>query len=512
MAVNFENQRLKSKSPPLATEGHVISKKFGRSYGNNPIDSYRQGMAHSVQEARDAGGSAETTPAPSQYEQFWDMLTSKSEPSKKSDSESITSKDFGNAYTQATSEATRAALLASIQDDELEEQDETEVIRVSHSENAKPELTINTDTADVKGIEPEQPQAVPIIEKNTLDAMSIETDLVAASGQIAMTGYSNLRNLMASYRTGRLFAYGQASIDDMLLSEKLASTANTPSNSISQHQVDHQLHSFVQFYGQEGAFERSSSLPKSNYSGYGINTGIFSQMSDDLVMGLMFGVQSVSLNRKGGSGSVESVRLGPFLSWANNNWHFDAALTVGQGQYGLRRHDSNGGQLNAGFSGSELSGYAALGYDLPLDHWKPGLTLVPFAEAYFSKGSTGGYSEKSNSSQALKVDGRHYDQWLTRLGVETRYVLPDLANPTELNFKLGLQQQSVSGGNRKYELPNQNVSGQHKEKSFSDNGVFYSVGLDRKTSDNSSVSLSYIGTNTQKGLSHGLQLQFEWAF
>ena len=138
----------------------------------------------------------------------------------------------------------------------------------------------------------------------------------------------------------------------------------------------------------------------------------------------------------------------------------------------------------------ELSGYLAVGYDLHLDHWMQGLTVTPMAEVFYSHVSHGGFREKGQSNQAMKVESQSNDQLVTRLGAEVSYLLPDLENPTVLNLRLGWQQQSLSEGSTSYELPEQGASGRFNTKGFGDSGIFYGVSFNRKMSDVSNISLT----------------------
>ena len=198
----------------------------------------------------------------------------------------------------------------------------------------------------------QEPEVVPVIEDSARAALAASQNVSLASGLLSMDGMTSLRNLMGMYRTGRMFEYGQVSLDDLSASEMLASAYEGDTVPVrDRRSID--WHSFVQVYGQQGSYKGLQSVADASYRGYGLNTGLFSQVNEDLTLGLMFGVQKVSLNRKGGLGSasLESVRFGPFLSWSKNDWHVDAALVVAQNQYELTRRDSQGSQLKASFSG-----------------------------------------------------------------------------------------------------------------------------------------------------------------
>ncbi|MGI9282398.1 MAG: autotransporter outer membrane beta-barrel domain-containing protein [Endozoicomonas sp.] len=359
----------------------------------------------------------------------------------------------------------------------------------------------------------ENPDNIPIPDASARGALTAAHDISLASGMLSMDGMSSLRNLMKVYRTGRMFEYGQVSLDNLTAAEMVASTRE--GNFVpARDRRSGDWHSFVQGYGRQGSFEGLHQQVDSGYGGYGLDAGVFSQSNEDLVLGLMVGVQTMSLNRKDkpGSVSLESFRFGPFLSWSRNDWHLDAALLFARNQYALERRDEQGRRLKADLSGAELMGYLALGYDVHLDHWKPGLTVTPMAEIFYSHLSHGGFKEKEDGSRALKVNSQSNNQLITRLGAEVGYVLPNLEKHTEVNLRLGWQHQNLNTGSTSFQLPGQGVSGQFDGKGVSDSGLFYGASIHRRMSEISDLSLAYTATSTGKGLSHGLQFQYEWQF
>ncbi|MGI9274342.1 MAG: autotransporter domain-containing protein, partial [Endozoicomonas sp.] len=360
---------------------------------------------------------------------------------------------------------------------------------------------------------PDAPDHVPDIEPAVKATLTAGQDLAMASSLLSLDGFSSLKDLMGMYRTGRMFDFGQVSLDDLTAEELLASTGLTNTVPIRDRRPD-VWHSFVQVYEQQSSYKGQQEQSGWHYKGYGLNTGVFSQATEDLVLGLMFGVQKGAVGRKDivSSATMESVRFGPFLSWSRNDWHVDAALLLSLDHYSLKRQDNMGHSLKADFSGTGLHGYIALGYDFHMDHWAPGMVLTPMAELLYSHNSFQGFRETGLSDQAMSVGSQSTDSLLTRLGTELSYVFPDLETPSVLSVRLGWQHHHVGGGTTSYELPEQGVSGKFERGSSNDSGLFYGLSFSRQVSGQSSISLNYFGTHTRRGNSQGLQLHYEWKF
>ena len=336
--------------------------------------------------------------------------------------------------------------------------------------------------------------------------------LTHASAMMTMETMSGFRNAMAMYRSGRAFSFGAVSLDNIYDQELLASI--DPIHDVPQ--FDREVgswHSFVQMHGLKAHRDNVTGLPGGSIRGQGITTGLFYQLNPELVTGVMLSVHNNSYGYKDnlGSGFLESVRVGPFASWSRDDFHADASLTLAHNNYTLSRNDLSGSKLKSRFSGQEMAGYMGVGYDVHLDNWAQGLTLTPMAELLYIHSRNGGYAEKGFSNEALAVGGGSGSQLITRYGVEVSYLFPNLESPTELKGQLGMQHHRMSGQNVDYRLQ-AGGSGSMNLPFFAERAAFVGLGVQRKVSDYSHISLSYNGTRSSKGLSHGLQFNFESRF
>ena len=357
-----------------------------------------------------------------------------------------------------------------------------------------------------------KPGKVPKLSASAETHLQGTRALAHGSALMTMETMSGFRNAMSLYRSGRAFSFGTASLDNLPASELLASTDPVYQPPVFNREVG-SWHNFVQVHGLKANRNQVSGLPGGSISGQGMTAGAFYQLNPELVTGVMLSVHKNTYGFQNGmgSGSLENVRIGPFLSWTRGDFHLDASLTLAHNNYSLKRKDSVGNGLKATFSGHEIAAYTGIGYDIPLDSWVQGLTLTPMAELLYVRSQNSGYSEEGNSAESMKVSGGSGSQLITRYGLEAGYLFPNLESPTELKLRLGRQKHNMAGQSSGYTMQG-GGSGTLSIPAFSENATFVGLGFHRKVSDNSHISLSYNGTRAKAGLSHGLQLNFESKF
>lgn len=389
---------------------------------------------------------------------------------------------------------------------------------------AREEKTVEPQEDEESPNEPlaseQQPEAHPVTGEPLPVKAQEQTVLMAganinlAAGLLSLESLSGVRDIMRLYRTGRMFEYGTVSLDDLAASELIAAAdhrdiADLP---VVDRRQD-EWHSFVQVYGVQGQRGYAPGLQGVAYTGYGLSTGVFSQLSESWIVGIMLGTQKVSgrFSDRTGSGSVNSIRLGPFFSWSDNDWHLDLAFTMARNEYEINRSIGEGG-LSSRFNGMEWSAYGTLGYDISFDHRVLGLTLSPVLEVLYTRSEQSGYKEKGSAGPSMRVGKQSSSQWLTRMGLEMEYLLPDILHPTSWHFTLGWQQQSLQARSVSYEIPAFNTSGAFKAPVFNDRGLFFGIGYTHRQSGRSNINIRYHGLLSGRTRGHGLQLEYEMKF
>ena len=332
-----------------------------------------------------------------------------------------------------------------------------------------------------------------------------------AASLMMLTTMAGFSSAMSSFRSGRAFSYGMTSIDDVVPSDAVASIHPSASGRTVNREVG-SWHNFVQINMLQGSRKAVDGLPGGSVRGHGLTTGVFYQLNQNLITGMMLsiGKTNYSLSQSGGSGSMESISVGPFLSYTHNDWHIDAALTYSDDSYELKRRDSAGVESRSKFSGHSLTGYLGVGYDIHLDSLSPLLTLTPVAELIQINSSHGGYQEKHSQGKGVKVGSSTSQLTITRLGLELGYLLPELETPMEFKVRVGVQHQKSEGHTTSYELPF-GVQGQLNVPGSSEKALYTGLAFQRQLG-RGHLALSYAGTHSATSNSHGLQLEYERSF
>ena len=357
-----------------------------------------------------------------------------------------------------------------------------------------------------------KPDTVPKLNESAETHLQGARALTHGSALMTMEAMSGFRNAMGLYRSGRAFSFGTASLDNVSAQEMLASTDPVHQLPAFNREIG-SWHNFVQIHGFKANRDQMAGLPGGSITGQGMTAGLFYQLDPELVTGMMLSVHknTYGFDSGQGSGSLENVRIGPFLSWTSGDFHLDASLTLAHNNYSLKRKDSAGNALKASFGGHEIAAYTGIGYDIHLDSWTQGLTLTPMAELLYVRSQNGGYTEESQSAEAMKVAGGKNSQLITRYGLEASYLFPNLESPTEVKARLGRQRHNMAGQSSGYSMQG-GGSGTLSIPAFAENATFVGLGFYRKVSDYSHISLNYNGTKSKHGLSHGLQFNFESKF
>ena len=366
---------------------------------------------------------------------------------------------------------------------------------------------------DDKGkVRTRKPDTVPKLHSSAETHLQGARALAHGSALMTMETMSGFRNTMGLYRSGRAFSFGTASLDNVSTRELLVS--NDPVHQVPAFNREvGSWHNFVQVHGIKANRNQVTGLPGGSISGQGMTAGVFYQLNAELVTGMLLSAHknTYSFNDGPGSGSLENVRTGPFLSWTQSGFHLDASLTLAHNNYSLKRKDSADNALKASFSGHEVAAYTGMGYDIHMDSWAQGLILTPMAELLYVRSRNGGYTEEGKSDEAMSVNNGSGSQLITRYGLEASYLFPDLESPTELKARLGRQRHNMASQNTAYSLQGGD-SGSLSIPAFAEDATLVGLGFYRKVSDYSHISFNYNGARSENGLSHGLQLSFQSKF
>lgn len=361
---------------------------------------------------------------------------------------------------------------------------------------------------------PEQPPVRPALSKGSPVARQASALYSAAPVQMlsvmnvtAMTHHGMATRSLQSGRSLHLI-----SAQDLNTGEMLASNNNLASTSAQLSEGG--LYSYGQIYGYKSDQGNLKSLPGFTADGYGLEVGVFKQLTTEWSAGILLGMQKMnsSIKESAGSMNASNFRLGPFVSWNKDQWHFDAALTYGITDLDGKRNDPQGGQYKASTKMKDWIAYTSLGYDIPMDHVATGLTLTPNVEVMYINSSIDGFKEKGQGKNALKVGSQSQSQWVTRTGVQLSYAMPHAELPQEFRAGIGYQKSSLKDSELKVGYADQSAMQQLKAPAYGNDAIYYNAGYSVMLQDNQSLSLDYFGSTGSKSQSHALALTYEMKF
>ncbi|AMO58316.1 hypothetical protein GZ77_21565 [Endozoicomonas montiporae] len=271
---------------------------------------------------------------------------------------------------------------------------------------------------------------------------------------------------------------------------------------------------YGQAYVFRGHWEPEAGL-KQKYKGEGAEFGAFRFMDNGFLLGGMLGLQKVRMEADfGGSGSMDSdariYRVGPFASWSNDRLTIDSMLTYGWVSLDTQRRDLLSNRWKASPKGSEWAAHLQASYRIPLDHWAMGLSLIPEAYAGYRLGTIEKHTEKSDDLRHSVTESKHKGL-TTRLGTGVGYVFPDLSQPTDVMFKLGVQK---THGWEKREKSSSSMWAKTPKAESRDTALYYSLGVNRQFGADldKMIGLEYTGTSGKKSGSDALIFSYRQAF
>ena len=326
-----------------------------------------------------------------------------------------------------------------------------------------------------------------------------------AHSTIAMTHHTSAMNTLRSAHM-----LSSIELEDVETGEMLASRGSVTLN--KQLIKEGNVYSYGQIYGSKVSQGKMNNLSGFSSNGYGLEVGVFKQVSNQWSFGLMFGMQktSTSLKEAMGSANSSSFSVGPFASWQDGPWHLDSALIFGMTDLDLKRQSPLSGQrYSAHTKAKEWTVYTGLGYDIDIEGTN--LVLTPNIELLRVSSSIDGFKEKGDSG-ALKVDSQSRSYWVTRTGLKMSYLVPDMESPKEFRLGIGLEKTSQSKGSINVGFADQKAMQSLKAGSYGNQSVYYNAGYSSVLKNNQSLHFDYFGSTGEKKQTHAVSLTYEMKF
>ncbi|MCL6271001.1 autotransporter domain-containing protein, partial [Sansalvadorimonas sp. 2012CJ34-2] len=275
------------------------------------------------------------------------------------------------------------------------------------------------------------------------------------------------------------------------------------------------IYSYMRANGSRSNVDLSNGLPGYKGKGFGFEAGVFHVVDTELLAGLMLSGQHnhASFKKSGGSVDIDTVRLGPFMSWKRGNFHIDAALTVGHSQVSAKGHDKISGEKYKGENGiTDWAGWIGTGYDIHLDNFVPGLTVTPMAEFLYIDSRISGLNLKNQDKTRVKVKGGSRHDRIDRYGLMMSYVAPGSNGDLEFHGGAGIQHNHFASHkvNMTHADGTQSVT-QNQEKT--DRRLnWVSLGMSQKLGQDKKISFDLESTSGKHSRSYGASATFEYKF
>jgi len=369
-----------------------------------------------------------------------------------------------------------------------------------------------------------QPQAFEAVFASHLDSVRV--------ANLGLSAYLNGRRLgvpgmaMAEGNApavGSMLAFGaedpemlamamqaaEENADDEPTDEQRFDVTTTGSNRPQPTVADERWGAFVRGIG---VFQDTES--NGDAAGYQVDTGGFLGGVDyatdnNMLIGMMIGYQnsSVSLELNRGSHDIDTIRVGPYLSWNPAPWFVDASLT-----YGYHNIDSDrnamGQALESDHAGHEVTAFLRAGRDFEMDS---GLRITPEAALQYTYLYEESFSE-TGGSNALNVDDVGSDSLRSRLGVTLSYVIDRGQMAFIPEVFAGWEHEFLDPEDRDAVFVNNGNPSNFNPGSDDDDSYVLAGGLTALIRENLSAFIRYEGTfsddDTIHGITGGVRLRF----
>lgn len=234
------------------------------------------------------------------------------------------------------------------------------------------------------------------------------------------------------------------------------------------------------------------------------------ELFDDFALGLAASYlwTDVTLKRDRGDHDIQTVRFGPYLSYAPEPWFIDATITYGYHRFdSTRRLPETGDEADSEHDGHDVSASVGGGYVFSFN----GFELIPLASLQYVYLREDSYRESGDI--ALDVDSRTADSLRSRLGVRAHqtFELDDIALVPEAT--LGWERELLSQDHRttaRFNGGGDSFTVRAGEPN--EDAVFAGIGLNALWTDAFSTFLRYDGIYHGDGEAHaatgGVNIRF----
>lgn len=310
---------------------------------------------------------------------------------------------------------------------------------------------------------------------------------------------------------------------------QLVSTANDPallawalqsqidSDYLQDDGLEDRAHFYASVFGMVVDQDARNDFTGSNANVFGGQIGVDFKANDELTVGLMLGYDFTDIDFSNGLGSsnINTLRFGPYFSWAQDNPQKPQLYLNGSFTYGYHRVEVDRAVNFAGFAGTpssdfdahDISFYGELGWDFEFGDF----TLTPFGSMQYTNYSTDSFSEVGGAALNFP-SGITVESLRTLFGGRVRGVhqIGDLFFATEGFLAWGHEflndddiTASFVGGTNTFSIdPNEGAA----------DSAYFGVGLSGLLTESVSAYLRYEGAISADSTIHAIGLGITIAF
>lgn len=266
-------------------------------------------------------------------------------------------------------------------------------------------------------------------------------------------------------------------------------------------------------YGAYSELDTGTNRTGYSADSYGFQSGIDYQFAADLLFGVAFGYDRTNADLNGARGDIEVVtfRVGPYFSYAPNEWYLVSSVTFGFSEFYTRRGmPVLGRTARADYNGYDVSAYLEGGYDFDLgENW----TITPTTSLQYGYFEHDSFTETGAAAANLKVRSRDSDSLRSRVGASLTGRFGEGGKSVISEFFVGWEREFLDNSDIAYTSFNAggstfSIDTGSREK----DSLFYSARVTIRIKQNAS---GYLGVNGRwsddadsVGISGGLMIAF----
>ena len=381
----------------------------------------------------------------------------------------------------------------------------------SNSTNFKEDSGIQENSTQGNNFARIQPESktVPKDQAGALYGSGVSTSLL----NVKTFSMSHHAALMRSIQTGQMPGNTYA-VENLANGHLLASHEVGYIPTSLAHTNEGNTYSYAQLYKLRMNQSTTRSSSGFDADGYGLETGIFQQLTPDWSVGFMFGFNHMtsSLKNHAGNNRAESFRVGPFASLYTGNWHLDLALTYGWSDLDSKRLDFVSAETGrAHFNIHDWILHSSLYYDITLNNLIPSLTLTPGVETLYTSSHQNSAKEKGSSNRLIQASAVNRREWVSRTGLQASYLISDDKQLRTIKGGAGYQRNQFDNSDIHAGFSPSNMQ-QLKPANYDRNSTFYNLGFSTSLVNRHKLSFDYSGFKSKNSRGDSLSISYDMKF